>query len=97
MASADKMLRNYTDVLDELIKRFSYDVQIRPPRGKNRSMRVSIGRHGEEWSRGEGSTFAVALKRALKQLLDDVEEDMDLAEVAPEQHDAITHLLAGVV
>lgn len=97
MATADKMLRNYLDVLEELIRQFDYEVQIRHPRGRSRSIRLSIGRQGEEWATGEGSTLAVALKRSLKQLLDDVEEDMDLAEVSPERHDALTFLLAGVV
>lgn len=93
---ADQMVDEYLRVLRDLVVKYDYEVKIIRTKPK-RSVRVEIGRPGEEYSWGAGSTIAVAAKNALSALLEDLEEDFYFAEVAPERFDELTHLIAGVV
>lgn len=84
--SAEKRLRNNVDVLEELLQDVPpFEMRVINPRGKPK-VRVSIGRTGEHWARGEAVSFPVALDRALREFrdlyyeefeVDDPEESLD--------------------
>lgn len=82
--SAEKKLRENLDIVEELVED-GYEVHIRRIGAKKASkggvkIRVAMGQPGDWWSTGEGTTFPVALQRALKNFRDYYYEEYEIED-----------------
>ena len=69
MASADKMLRSHLAAMDGLASKMGYEMLMESAEG--RAVLVTIRKRGGTRFEGVGSTFQVALKRAIMALQDE--------------------------